>query len=384
MSDYDSSLPIRTENDGDVVSKIADATIPSQQLKVNADGSVDTNFAPGAEIGITDGTDSLEVNADGSLNVVATATDLDIRDLDAAQDNVAISDGTNTLGVNADGSIDTNFAPGSEIGITDGTDSLEVNADGSINVVSTATDLDIRDLTHVSDSVSIGDGTEIASVNASNELNVRDDDSNTTLSAINGKLVDGNDIGDVTVNNAAGAAAVNIQDGGNSITVDDGGASLTVDAVDLDIRDLDATTDNVAISDGTDTLAINTDGSINVIVSEDVPGDEIVDFNTSAAVAKNVTVNHDYTVTAAKTFTGEELFASGSGKLKVEVQLETAAASGVFDTIFVGFNSTANPNVDIRLDRMVKQVAGAIVRIAITNRDNQAQDVYSTLTGIES
>jgi hypothetical protein len=42
----------------------------------------------------------------------------------------------------------------------------------------------------------------------------------TTLSAINTKLVSGTDIGDVTINNANGAAAVNIQDGGNTITVD--------------------------------------------------------------------------------------------------------------------------------------------------------------------
>jgi len=42
----------------------------------------------------------------------------------------------------------------------------------------------------------------------------------TTLSAINAKMVTGTDIGDVTVNNGAGAAAVNIQDGGNTITVD--------------------------------------------------------------------------------------------------------------------------------------------------------------------
>ena len=53
--------------------------------------------------------------------------------------------------------------------------------------------------------------------------------SEATLAALNAKLVNGNDIGDVTVNNAAGAAAVNIQDGGNSITVDDGGSSITVD-----------------------------------------------------------------------------------------------------------------------------------------------------------
>lgn len=42
----------------------------------------------------------------------------------------------------------------------------------------------------------------------------------TTLAAINSKLVTGTDIGDVTINNAAGASAVNIQDGGNTITVD--------------------------------------------------------------------------------------------------------------------------------------------------------------------
>lgn len=42
----------------------------------------------------------------------------------------------------------------------------------------------------------------------------------TTLAAINTKLVSGTDIGDVTINNASGASAVNIQDGGNTITVD--------------------------------------------------------------------------------------------------------------------------------------------------------------------
>jgi hypothetical protein len=42
----------------------------------------------------------------------------------------------------------------------------------------------------------------------------------TTLAALNAKMVTGTDIGDVTINNAAGAAAVNIQDGGNAITVD--------------------------------------------------------------------------------------------------------------------------------------------------------------------
>lgn len=86
---------------------------------------------------------------------IGSVADLDIRDLDASQDNVAISDGTDTLGVNADGSINVNFASGAQIEITDGTDTLAINADGSINSVVTATDLDIRDLSFATDSVDV-------------------------------------------------------------------------------------------------------------------------------------------------------------------------------------------------------------------------------------
>lgn len=51
----------------------------------------------------------------------------------------------------------------------------------------------------------------------------------TTLAAINAKMVTGTDIGDVTINNASGASAVNIQDGGNTITVD-GTVSITANS----------------------------------------------------------------------------------------------------------------------------------------------------------
>lgn len=88
--------------------------------------------------------------------------------------------------------------------VTDNGGSLTV--DGTVTV--TATDLDIRDLSHTQDSVRIGDGTDLALVTAAGELNVI------------ATAQPGVDIGDVTINNAAGAAAVNIQDGGNSITVD--------------------------------------------------------------------------------------------------------------------------------------------------------------------
>lgn len=114
------------------------------------------------------------------------------------------------------------------------------------------------------------------------------------------------------------------------------------------------------------------------------PGDEIEDYQTTAAVADGVTTNHDYTVTALKTFLGCSVLIAASSRVKFEIKMETAAASGVFNTKYVGFTTEDNPTYQLDLCKIAKQVAGAKVRIAITNRDNQAQDVYSTLLGIES
>ena len=50
-----------------------------------------------SNIAISDGTDTLAINADGSLNATVTATDLDIRDLVNTQDSVAIGDETNLV-----------------------------------------------------------------------------------------------------------------------------------------------------------------------------------------------------------------------------------------------------------------------------------------------
>lgn len=119
------------------------------------------------------------------------------------------------------------------------------------------------------------------------------------------------------------------------------------------------------------------------VTLEESEGDEINDYQTSASVPKNNSVTHDYTVTAGKTFVGDQAWITGSGKLKVEVQVETGVGAGTYDTKFVAFNSTANPNIEIPLLKRCKVAAGVKVRIELTNRDNQPQDVYSTLTGVE-
>lgn len=119
---------------------------------------------------IGDGTEFLEVNADGSINAVVSATDLDIRDLDSATDSVEIKTAAGqALDIDASGYLTVNLN-GSDFDIRDlshtqdsiklgdGTDFLEVNADGSLNAVVTATDLDIRDLAFATDSVTAHQG----------------------------------------------------------------------------------------------------------------------------------------------------------------------------------------------------------------------------------
>lgn len=356
MSDINSSLPVRTETRGDVAVKVVDNTVVSQGLTVNADGSVN----------ITDNGGSLTVDA----------TDLDIRDLDSAQDSVEVLQATHdNLNLNANIQVgNADVANGNPVPVSDAGGSLTVDA----------TNLDIRDLVFATDKVDVTNS--VVALDAG------------TLAALES----------ITVQNPGGAGAVNIQDGGNSITVDavdldirnlsasqdnvaisdgtdtlavnaDGSINSVVTATNLDIRDLTHVSDSVRVGDGTDFLAVNADGSINVVPLED-PGTETVNYNTAAAVAGGGTSNHDLLFTTGGRL--YQVFASGSERMKAEVQVETGSATNVFNTVIVGFNSTATPNIDLTLSKYATIPTGARVRVIRTNRGNQAQDLYSTIVGI--
>jgi hypothetical protein len=161
-------------------------------------------------------------------------------------------------------------------------------------------------------------------------------------------------------------------------------ANGSVDAnilnTDLDIRDLSHTTDSVKIGDGTDTLAINADGSINVIPQAE-PGTRRTGF-LETSLAQNASDNHEVTVTTGGKLL--QVMGSASGKMKIEVQVETAAGSNVFNTAMVGFNSTANPNIDLQLAHYIPVAVGAKVRVIRTNKDNQTQSVYSSIMTLEN
>lgn len=269
---------------------------------------------------------TLTVNVDGSINITDNSgsltvdgVDFDIRDLSHSQDSIKVGDGTDFLAVNTDGSVN----------ITDNGGSITVDA----------SNLDIRDLAFATDKVDVSGSTVALDA--------------PTLAALES----------ITVQNGAGAAAVNIQDGGNSITVD---------AADLDIRDLSHTQDSIKVGDGTDFLAVNADGSINVVVTDSFPGTPVNDYNTAAAVAGGGSNTHTYTSTGNFYLTQVETGASGRTKIEVQVNGSTK---------FVKFTTESDPNAAITLSQPILATTGQTVTVIRTNRQNQAQDVYSTISG---
>lgn len=203
----------------------------------------------------------------------------------------------------------------------------------------------------------------------------------------------------------------------NRLTIDASGfvttnvnGTVTVTATALDIRALVHTADSIQIGDGTantwaidgsglgqvdiaahaltnvNALPISKDNSANsetnpifVQMASGTSGQEAHDYDTAAAVAKDGTDNHDYVVTGT-TFLLKRVIATGSGAMKIEVQ---AGPSASLVTVAVAFNSTATPNMDIVFDPPLEvPVTGTgTVRVIRTNRDNQAQDLYSTIMG---
>lgn len=53
MSDFNSSLPVRTQNNGDVVVKVSDGTVTSQQLAIDSSGRIAVKLDDGSGNAVT-------------------------------------------------------------------------------------------------------------------------------------------------------------------------------------------------------------------------------------------------------------------------------------------------------------------------------------------
>jgi hypothetical protein len=212
------------------------------------------------------------------------------------------------------------------------------------------------------------------------------------------KLCDGTTVAQTLAIDVSGAASVKMKNGLTdpaAIEVVVAGAAIdprairaltSTDVVTANIKDsagASITVGQKAMAASLPVTIASDQTPIPVIMSAGVFGTEVNDYNTAAAVAANASSNHDYSITALKTLKIEKIWASASGKIKIEAQVSSNGT--LFTTKFVGFNSTSNPNIDIDLSNMLLSDtgAGSKIRIIRTNLDKSAQDVYSTISGVE-
>jgi len=274
-----------------VTSNALDVNIDNATIAVTQSGVWDI----GTVTTLTGITNDVNI-ADGGNSITVDAANLDIRDLSETTDQVLIfantaKDGTGTDYVplvDADGKlIISNPGSGTEYtedvaapqpasGIANVVERDDVlsaitpaegdwsklycNANGALwvtvngTVAVSASDLDIRDLTHVSDSVTIGDGTETLNITA------------------------------------AGEAEIDI-------------AAQSLTAVKIS-KDASANTElNPIYVHNVDTI---------------VSGEEIHDYDTAAGVASDATDNHDYTVVGTMLLKSVIVSGSGNIKFEVQ------------------------------------------------------------------
>lgn len=342
MSDQNTSLPIRTEANGDVVVKLVDGTVASQALAIDSSGRLIVKLQDGGGTAITSQVNGAQRALDVGVNVAGVQVDpRAVRALTASDVVTAAQGAPNTA---------ANKWP---VSITDGTNSVGVLSTGEAKVSVTQP---LPTGTNTLGSVKITDGTNSVGVLATGEAKV-----SVTQSLPTGT----NSIGSVA---QSGNWAVRLQDGaGTAITSSAAGSTRPLDT---------------ALRDSTGALYSGTN-PFPVSISQDLAGNEINAFNTVSAVAAAASSNHVYTVTASKTLQLTQVVCAASGKLKVEVQQETGVATGVFVTKYVQFNSTAVPNIVISFAAPLQTAAGVKVQIIRTNLDKTAQDVYSTICGQE-
>ena len=110
------------------------------------------------------------------------------------------------------------------------------------------------------------------------------------------------------------------------------------------------------------------------VTMDTISGTAVDDYKDASSVAKAATDNHQYTVPAGKNFFFDQIICTASGLCKVVVSINGVAK-------FAQFNSTANPNINFTLEDAIEVATGLVVQVAMTNLDNQPQDLYSTICG---
>lgn len=351
MSDFNSSLPIRTEASGDVVVKVVDGTITSQALSIDSAGRVTSKLNDGTGNAVTSQTNGAQRALDVGINVLGVQVDpRAVRALTSADVVTANQGAANTA------------ANGWTVKPTDGTNSQSYTAAGEAKV-------------SITQSIPTGTNT-IGSVNQGTSPWI-------TKSQADGPVTPGA----VPIYSNLQGAQYNstlpvLTTGQQAAVQADSSGRLLVGSIASPLPAGTNLLGQVNVSVGS--VLVSAANPVPVVMSAGVSGTVVNNYNTVASVASGGTSNHTYTITTTKSFQGKKIHAAASGKLKIEVL--TSSDGTTFTTVFVAFNSTATPNIDVDMDQILfiqSAGTGAAVRIIRSNLDKTAQDVYSTISGVE-
>jgi len=313
-------------------------------------------------VSLTDGTNGVTVTGN-KLDVNATVT----------QENIFVDDSAFTVAVDNVGAVGF---------LADETTTDSVD-EGDIGIARMS--LDRRILTNSAQDGTWNIGTVTTLTGITNDVNIADGGNSITIDnstlAVVGGGTEATALRVTIANDSTGV--LSIDDNGGSITVDGTVAisgTVTVAATDLDIRALDHVTigDSVRIGDGVETLAINADGSINVVITGSA-GTPVHDYATATPGA-GASANNDYTVVGT-TFELSRVVWGGSGKMKVEIL--SGPVAGLV-TRAVGFSEKDITNaIEFNPALVVPVTSTGTVRVIMTNRQGAAVDVYSTIMGTD-
>lgn len=321
---------------------------------------------------ISDGTDSLSIDTNGNAHVALRTPNGDSA-MDDTNDSVKVTivSGASSGTEFAEDSVHSSGALGS-IALVVRKDTPASNVDTDGDYATLLQDGNGRLYTQIHDG-----GNVISIDDAAGSITV----DNPTLSVVGG----GTEATALRVTIASDSTGVlSIDDNGGSITVDGTvsiSGSVTVTATDLDIRDLTLAQDAVRISANTSANS-ETNPIFVQITSGAVSGTEKHSYDTTASVAKDATDNHDYTVTATKTFLLKSIIVAASDAMKVEVQTGPVAS---LVTKAVIFTSGSKPTEQIFFDPPIEvpDTSTGTIRLIRRNDGNAAMDVYSTIIGTE-
>lgn len=379
MSDVNSSLPVRTETPGDVKIVQVDATITSQGASVDANGSGQQRIADSSGNIVTSGAQGTQRALDVEINFGSAVIDpRSIRAL-TSSDVVTANQGTKgslanawpvlgTDGTNSQAYLATGEA---KVSITQplpaGTNNIgSVNQGTSPWITKDQSDGSATGGTAGSFSMLSGliFNTALPTLTSGQQASLQGDSSARLIIA--------------PLTNTSIVKAQLQDNSGAAITL---GQKVMASSVPVTFAS-DQSKLGVNINDASGN-PFSTLNPLPVTFTVDNAGTEINSYADSTAVAAGSSAQQDYTVSAGKTFLLTQIESSGSGKMKVEIQIETGAATGVFTSKFVQFNSTAAPNCSIILKAPITVLTGVRVRIVKTNKDLLPQDLYATIIGQE-